>query len=82
MNLSFGWPLLIFGVIGAVRNATAKKFFKSDFQNTLDNVISKEDRRTEVDVSTLQRWSLVALCLTLAAVGAFFIQRAHNWKPF
>jgi hypothetical protein len=82
MNLSFGWPLLVAGLLSAVRCATAKKFFKSDFQNTVDAVIREEDRRAEVHVSAVQRWLLVALGLTVAAVGAVLIQRAHDWKPF
>jgi hypothetical protein len=81
MNLSFGWPLLVGGVIGVVRCATAKKFFKSDFQN-FDGMICDEDRRAEVHVSSLQRWLLVVLCAILAAGGAVLIERAHNWKPF
>jgi hypothetical protein len=81
MNLSFGWPLLIFGVIGAFRNATAKRYFRSDFAN-LDGQVTEEDRRTEVHVSTLQRWLLVVLCLIMAVAGAIVIQRAHDWKPF
>jgi hypothetical protein len=82
MALSFGWPLLVAGLLCAFSCATAKKFFKSDFQNTVDNDVSEEDRRTEVHVSVLQRWLLVALGMILAVAGAFLIQRAHNWKPF
>jgi hypothetical protein len=31
MSLSAGWFWLLGGVIGAIRNATVKKFYKSDF---------------------------------------------------
>jgi hypothetical protein len=79
---NFGWPLLVAGLLSAFGCATTKKFFKSDFQNTVDTNVSEEDRRAEVQVSIVQRWLLVALGLLVAAAGASLIHRTHNWNPF
>jgi hypothetical protein len=75
MNISAGWFLLAGGVVGAIGNATAKRFFKSDFQN-LDGVISEEDRRAVVPVTKIQRLLLVVICVLLAIVGVVLIQLA------
>jgi hypothetical protein len=44
MSLSAGWFWLLGGVIGAIRNATVKKFYKSDFDTEF--VGAEEDRKT------------------------------------
>jgi uncharacterized membrane protein YdcZ (DUF606 family) len=68
-----GWFCLVGGVLGAVRVATAKKFFKSDFANS-EGGIDKDDYTTEVAVTPVKRWIIVGICL---AVAAFVIYRIY-----
>ena len=81
MTLSTGWLWLVGGVIGGIRVATAKKFFKSDFENS-DFVIPDEDYKTEVLVSPYKKWAIVAICAAVALIGIFIIQHDQNWNPF
>jgi hypothetical protein len=81
MFLSVGWFCLVGGTVGAFRVAIAKKFFKSDFAN-MEGVITEEDRKTEVQISHLKRWSIVGICTLLAVFGVFKIQQDRNWNPF
>jgi phosphotransferase system glucose/maltose/N-acetylglucosamine-specific IIC component len=81
MRLTTGWFLLVGGFVGTVRCAVAKKFYESDFAN-LDGVIADEQGRTEVSVTPVARWLIVAGCLLLTALGVILIQHAHNWNPF
>ena len=67
--------------MSAVGVATAKRFFNSDFANS-DGVISAEDHETEVKITPLQRWLIVATCVVVALVGGFWIQHDRNWNPF
>jgi hypothetical protein len=66
--------------MGAVRNLASKKYYRSDFMNGVDGVIPEEARSTKVRVTKMQRWLLTLCCISLAAVGAGFVQRAHNWN--
>ncbi len=80
MFISAGCFFLVGGVWGAVANAVARKFYKSDFANR-EFLIPEEDYRTEVPVSPRQRWALVGLCAAIAVAGVIWIQHDHNWKP-
>ena len=82
MSLSAGWFVLVGGAIGAYRCATTSKFYRSDFANKVDCVVTEEDRQTEVRITRPVRWLLVALCVLAAGVGEILIQSAHNWNPF
>jgi hypothetical protein len=73
--------LLLGGIVGGIRVATAKKFFKSDFESS-EYLIPAEDYKTEVHVSSLKRWVIVAICGVVALVGVFLIQHDQNWNPF
>jgi hypothetical protein len=81
MFISTGWFFLVGGVWGAIANAIAKKFSKSDFANQ-EGVIPSEDYKTEVRMTPLNRWSIVGICGVLALVGVLVIQHDHNWDPF
>jgi hypothetical protein len=81
VNLSLGWFCLLGGVLGAFRVATAKKFYKSDFANQ-DGVITEEERKTEVLMTPLIRWLVVAVCILVAVYGGIRIQDDHAWNPF
>jgi hypothetical protein len=81
MSFSMGWLCLFGGVVGALRVSTAKKFYKSDFENS-DGIIAEEDYRTEVPITPLKRWIFVGICLLVASIGAFKIQQDRNWNPF
>ena len=80
MNLSAGWFWLIGGIVGAIRNATANKFYKSDFDH--ESAMTEEDRKTEVHMTPATRWAIVAACIVIAVVGIWLIQRDGNWNPF
>lgn len=73
--------MLVGGLVGAVRCATAKKFFRSDFANS-DGVIDKEGYTAEVMVSSLRRWTYVSLCALVAAIGAIIVHHDQNCNPF
>lgn len=81
MHFSAGWFLLIGGLVGVVRNARTKRYYQSDFAS-FDGVITEEQRKTVVPISSAQRLGLIALCLLLAIAGVVLIQHQHNWNPF
>jgi hypothetical protein len=81
VDISLGWFCLLGGVIGALRVATARKFYKSDFANQ-EGIITEEERKTEVTLTPLLRWMIVAACIALAIVGGIRIQNDHGWNPF
>lgn len=81
MFISVGWYCAIGGVWGAIKIATAKKLFKSDFANQ-EGVIKAEDYATEVPMTPLRRWTIVGVCIIIAIVGLFMIEHDHNWNPF
>lgn len=81
MVISSGWFCLVGGVLGAMRVATAKKFFRSDFANS-DGVLNEEDYRTEVRVTSARRWIIVGISALIAVVGVILVQHDHNWNPF
>jgi hypothetical protein len=81
MNLTVGWFCLVGGAVGAIRIATAKRFYRSDFANQ-DGVITEADRETEFSMTPLRRWFLVGICILIAVFGLFLIQRDHGWNPF
>jgi hypothetical protein len=81
MSISFGWFCLVGGVLGAARVATAKKFFRSDFANS-DGVVNEGDYTTEIRLTVVRRWMIVAVCAVIAVVGALMIQHDNNWNPF
>jgi hypothetical protein len=80
MSFSTGWLWLLGGAFGAFRNATAKKFYKSDFNGEF--LGTEEDRKTEVPMTPLKRWGIVAACIVIAIIGIWLIQRDGNWNPF
>ena len=80
MNISVGWFWLLGGVVGAFRNATAKRFFQSDFNHEF--LETEEERMTEVPMTPLKRWAIVAACAVVAILGIWLIQRDNNWNPF
>lgn len=80
MALSFGWIILAAGFVGAVRNATAKKYHESDFKSEF--WATDEERRTEVPVSRLQQSLWTGVCLLIAIIGCSIITRDDNWNPF
>jgi hypothetical protein len=80
MHFSTGWIWLIGGVIGTIRNATAKKYRNSDFNHEFFE--TEEERNIEVFVSPRMRWGIVASCVLVALVGVWLIQRDGNWNPF
>ena len=71
---------MVGGVLGAVRVARAKKFFRSDFANS-DGVIKEEDKTTEVRVTPMRRWIIVGIAALIAVAGANIVQQDHNWNP-
>ena len=77
----FNWACLIGGTIGAVRIATAKQFYKSDFTNQ-DGVITDEDRKTLVRMTPLRRWVLVAICVLIAILGQCKSMEIMDGTPF
>lgn len=81
MNITPGWFLLVGGVVGAVRMIFARKFFQSDFAN-LDGVITEKQYKTEIHVTSRRRFLITFGCMFLAAIGAYLIERRHNWNPF
>jgi hypothetical protein len=81
MNVTGGWFLFVGGVIGAVRILLARKFHQSDFAN-LDGVITEKQHKTEIRVTLVQRVLLIIGCILLAAIGAYLIEKNHNWNPF
>jgi hypothetical protein len=81
VNISLGWFCLLGGALGAFRVATAKKFYKSDFANQ-EGVITEEERKTEVTLTPLMRWMIVAVCIAVAIYGGIRIQDDHAWNPF
>ncbi len=81
VNLSLGWFCFLGGIIGAFRVATARKLYKSDFANQ-DGVITAEERKTEVPMTLLMRWVLVAACILIAVYGGMRIKDDHAWNPF
>ena len=66
--------------MGAVRVATAKKLYRSDFANQ-EGVITEEDYETEVPITQRKRTAIVAACILIAIFGIYLIQRDHNWNP-
>jgi len=80
MHISAGWLWLLGGVLGALRNATAKRYYKSDFNGEF--LSTEEDRKTEVPMTPMKRWAIVAACVVIALVGIWLIQRDGNWNPF
>jgi hypothetical protein len=81
MFISIGWFCFIGGVLGAIRVASAKKFYKSDFANS-DGVIADDDYKTEVLISPMKRWLIVGICVVVAIIGAWKIHTDHAWNPF
>jgi hypothetical protein len=81
MVLSTGWFFLVRGVWGAIANAIAKRFYKSDFASS-DGVIPPEDYKTKVLITPMKRWIIVGICGLLAVVGVLIIHHDHNWNPF
>ena len=81
MFISFGWFWLAGGVLDASRIATTKKFSKSDFANQ-EFEIPNEDYKTEVKITPLKRWLIVAACTVIAFTGVLLVQRDNNWNPF
>lgn len=81
MFISIGWFCLVGGVVGAIRVAIAKKFFKSDFASR-EGVITEEDYKTEVQITPMKRWIIVGVCVAIAVFGMFKIQQDQNWNPF
>ncbi len=80
MDISSGWVLLLGGLGGALGVGTSKELHRSDFVN-LDGVVTKEDRNTRVHLHPKKRVGLVALCLAIAILGVWMIQRERNWHP-
>jgi hypothetical protein len=81
MNLSGGWFCLIGGIVGMIRVAIAKKFYKSDFANQ-EGVIAEKDYRTEVQMTPLKQWVIIGVCIVIAVIGVIIITQDHNWNPF
>ena len=81
MFISVGWVLFVGGLMSAIGVATAKRFLKSDFANS-DGVISEEDYKTEVTLTPMRRWLILAICIVIAVIGVFWIQHDNDWNPF
>jgi hypothetical protein len=80
MDISSGWVLLLGGLSGALGLRTSKELHRSDFVNH-DGVVTEEDRNTRVHLSPKKRVGLIALCLAIAILGVWMIERDHNWNP-
>jgi hypothetical protein len=81
MFISVGWYCFVGGTWGAIKVATAKRFFKSDFASQ-EGVITEEDHGKEVTITPMKRGLIVVTCSALAIVGVLWIQHDNNWNPF
>jgi hypothetical protein len=79
MSLPLGWLLFLGGIIGAFRVLVSKTF---SWVNDVDLRPTEEDRKREVPMTPRKRWILILICVTAIVIGAFLIQRWHEWNPF
>ncbi len=72
MGLSLGWLLLLGGILGGARVLFAKTF---SWQNTVDTVVTEEDREDEVPMTLLRRSIVMGICATSALVGVLLLYK-------
>jgi hypothetical protein len=45
-------------------------------------LITEKQYKTEIHVTSRRRFLITFGCMLLAAIGAYLIERSHNWNPF
>ncbi len=81
MDDSIGWILLVAGLIGSLWFPWAKRFHTGELVSD-DVVVTKRDPTPQGMITSKQRTVLVIFSVLLAIIGAYLIQRTHNWNPF
>jgi hypothetical protein len=77
MIISFGWWLMVGGVLGAIRVLRARTF---SWRNEVDCVVTDQDRAANGSMTPVRRWILVGICVVIIVTGVVVVQMQHNWN--